>query len=42
MSEQGEWRIEFYRTQRGESPVTTYLNALPAEDRAKAARFMNR
>ena len=40
MAEQSEWRIEFYRTQRGESPVTTCLNELPAEERAKAARFM--
>jgi phage-related protein len=39
--EQGEWRIEFYRTQRGESPVMTYLNELPADDRAKAVKFMH-
>ena len=40
MAEQGEWRIEFYRTQRGESPVVIYLNDLPVEERAKAAKFM--
>ena len=31
------WRIVFYKDNRGRSPITDYLNALPVAEQAAAA-----
>ena len=35
-----EWRIEFYATQRGKSPVEDFLDGLPVPERAKARNVL--
>ncbi len=34
------WRIEFYATRRGKSPVAEFLDGLPAPERAKARNVL--
>ena len=37
---QGYWRIEFYTTASGKSPVADYLDALPADERAQVRNHL--
>ena len=34
------WKVEFYKTARGDSPPREYVDSLNDEDRAKIARFL--
>ena len=40
MSQQSNWRIEFFVDKQGRSPVEEFLNDLPVKERAKAERLI--